>query len=289
MPRSIWNGTISFGLVNVPIGLYSAIEEKQIRFHQMTKSGHRIRQKRVDEKTGKEVEYGALVKGYERSKGKVILVEPEELDAAAPEQTRTIDIEDFVDLVDIDPIYYNTTYYIAPRSGQGADKAYALLRDAMHKSGRAAIGRFVMRTKQYLVVIRAEDDVLMLETLYFADEIRNYKDLNIPSKRVSVGPKEVKIAQQLIESLTTDWDPKRYKDTFRAAVQKVIDRKAKGLTITVEEPEEEKPEVLDLVAALEASLARKGGRAGAKNTAGRRTAAAKKTTKRAAKKTRKAS
>ncbi len=154
MPRAIWNGTISFGLVNVPIGLYSAIEEKQIRFHQMTKSGHRIRQKRVDEKTGKEVDYDALVKGYEKTRGKVVLVEPQELDAAAPEQTRTIDIEDFVELADIDPIYYNSTYYIAPRSGAGADKAYALLREAMRKSGRAAIGRFVMRTKQYLAVIR---------------------------------------------------------------------------------------------------------------------------------------
>jgi DNA end-binding protein Ku len=257
MPRAIWNGTISFGLVNVPVGLYSAIEEKQIHFHQMTKSGHRIRQKRVDEKTGKEVEYNALVKGYEKSKGKVILVESEELDAAASEQTRTIDIEDFVDLADIDPIYYNTTYYIAPRSGAGADKAYALLREAMRKSGRAAVGRFVMRTKQYLAVIRAEHDVLMLETLYFADEIRSPKDLKIPDKRVSVGAREIAIAQQLIDSLTTDWDPNRYKDTYRAAVQKVIDRKAKGQTITVEEPEEQPSEVLDLVQALQASLERK--------------------------------
>ena len=257
MPRSIWNGTISFGLVNVPIGLYSAIEEKQIRFHQMTKSGHRVRQKRVDEKTGKEVDYESLVKGYEKTKGKVVLVEPEELDAAAPEQTRTIDIEDFVELADIDPIYYNNTYYVAPRSGQGADKAYALLREAMQKSGRAAIGRFVMRTKQYWVVIRASEEALILETLYFADEIRNYKDLNIPSKRVSVGAKELKIAQQLIDSLTSEWDPKRYKDTYRAEVQKVIDRKAKGQTITVEKPEEEAPKVLDLVEALQASLDRK--------------------------------
>src|SRR5262245_57757014 len=117
MPRSIWNGTISFGLVNVPVGLYSAIQPKSISFHEVTKSGHRIRHKRVDEKTGREVDYDAIVKGYERTKGRMVLVEPEELAAAAPKQTRTIEIEDFVDLADIDPIYYNSTYYVAPRSG----------------------------------------------------------------------------------------------------------------------------------------------------------------------------
>jgi DNA end-binding protein Ku len=253
MPRAIWNGTISFGLVNVPVGLYSAIEEKQIRFHQVTKSGHRIRQKRVDEKTGREVDYDALVKGYEKARGKVVLVEPEELEAAAPEQTRTIEIEDFVELDDIDPIYYNSAYYVAPRAGAGADKAYALLREAMRKTGRAAVGRFVMRTKQYLAVIRAKDDVLVLETLYFADEIRDPKELKIP-KRVSVGTRELKIATQLIDSLTSEWDPARYKDTYRAAVEKVIDRKARGETITVETVKEEKGEVLDLVQALQASL-----------------------------------
>jgi DNA end-binding protein Ku len=266
MPRAIWNGTITFGLVNVPIGLYSAIEEKQIRFHQVTKSGHRIRQKRVDEKTGREVDYDALVKGYEKARGKVVLIEPEELEAAAPEQTRTIEIEDFVELADIDPIHYNSAYYVAPRTGAGADKAYALLREAMRKTGRAAIGRFVMRTKQYLAVIRAKDDVLVLETLYFADEIRDPAELKVP-KRVSVGTRELKIATQLIDSLTTEWDPGRYKDTYRAAVQKVIDRKAKGETITVEAAKEDKGEVLDLVQALQASLDAK-----AKGAKGRRPA-----------------
>jgi len=253
MPRSIWNGTISFGLVNVPVGLYSAIQPKSISFHEMTKSGHRIRHKRVDEKTGREVDYNAIVKGYERSNGKYVLVEPEELDAAAPTQTRTIEIEDFVDLADIDPIYYNATYYVSPRSGNGADKAYVLLREAMERSGRAAIGRFVMRTKQYLVVIRPDDNMLVLETLYFADEVRNPKELDIPS-RVKVSPNEVKIAKQLIDSLTREWDPKHYKDTYRAALQKVIERVAKGEEITVEEPDEEHAEVVDLVEALQRSL-----------------------------------
>jgi DNA end-binding protein Ku len=253
MPRSIWNGAISFGLVNVPVSLYSAIEQKDIRFHQMTKSGHRVRQKRVDEQTGKEVQYESLVKGYEQSKEKFVLVEPEELEAAAPRQTRSIEIEDFVELAEIDPIYYQTTYYVAPQKKAGADKGYALLHKAMERSERAAIGRFVMRTKQYLVAVRPVNNHLVLETLYFADEIRDTKDLDLP-KGVKVGDREMKIALQLIDSLTTEWDPKRYKDTYRAEVEKILRAKAKGRTITLEEPEETDAGVLDLVAALQASL-----------------------------------
>jgi DNA end-binding protein Ku len=253
MPRSIWNGAISFGLVNVPVSLYSAIEQKDIRFHQMTKSGHRVRQKRVDEKTGKEVQYDSLVKGYEQSKEKFVLVEPEELEAAAPRQTRAIEIEDFVELAEIDPIHYQTTYYVAPQKKAGADKGYALLHKAMERSERAAIGRFVMRTKQYLVAVRPVNNHLVLETLYWADEIRDTKELDLP-KGVRVGDREMKIALQLIDSLTTEWDPKRYKDTYRAEVEKIIRAKAQGKTITVEEAEETDSGVLDLVAALQASL-----------------------------------
>ena len=258
MPRSIWNGTISFGLVNVPVGLYSAVESKEIHFHLMTTSGHRVRNKRVDDQTGREVDYDSLVKGYERSKGRYVIVEPEELEAAAPKQTRTIEIEDFVELADIDPIYYSSTYYLAPRSGNAADKSYALLREAMEKSGKAAVGRFVMRTKQYLAVVRPADGMLVLETLYFDDEIRDPKELDIP-KRVSVGARELKVARQLIDSLTTEWKPSRYHDTYRAEVEKIVRRKAKGETIVAaEEPDTGPTNVTDLVAALEASLARKG-------------------------------
>ena len=221
MPRAIWNGTISFGLVNVPIGLYSAIEEKQIRFHQMTKSGHRIRQKRVDEKTGREVDYDALVKGYEKSRGKVVLVEPEELEAAAPEQTCAIEIEDFVELADIDPIYYNTTYYVAPRAGAGADKAYMLLRDAMRKSGRAAIGRFVMRGGEQLL---GRGDMLFLPPA---------------SSRVI----------RLHGPYISEQESARLASFLRKQGKPTYDE-----TITVEEPKEEKGEVLDLVQALQASL-----------------------------------
>lgn len=259
MPRSLWNGSLSFGLVNVPISLYTAIEPKDIHFHQMTTNGHRIRQKRVDEKTGREVEYASIVKGYEQSKGKVVVVEPEELEAAAPKQTRTIEIEEFVDLAEIDPIHYNSTHYLAPGKGAGADKGYALLRDVMEKSDRAAIGRFVMRTKQYLVAIRVDNGVLLLHTLYFADEIRATTGLGIP-KRTKAGDRELRIAKQLVDSLTVEWDPKRYKDTYRADVQKIIAKKAKGQDVVVDEPEEQPSGVIDLVAALQASLDRKGPR-----------------------------
>jgi DNA end-binding protein Ku len=252
MPRSIWNGAISFGLVNVPVGLYSAVEPKDIQFHQMTKSGHRIRMKRVDDKTGREVEYGDLLKGYELSKGKYVMIERDDLAAAAPKQTRTIEIEDFVELADIDPIYYESTYYLAPR-GSGADKAYALLREAMERTDRAGIGRFVLRTKQYLAAIRASEGVLLLNTMYFADEIRSARGLDVPT-RVKVGTRELKIAEQLIQSLTTDWDPSRYDDTYRAEVLKVIRKKSKGQPIAVEKEEEPRAQVVDLVEALKASL-----------------------------------
>ncbi|HEX5097465.1 MAG TPA: Ku protein [Acidimicrobiia bacterium] len=269
MPRSLRNGSVSFGLVNVPIALYTAIEPKDIHFHQMTKSGHRIRQKRVDEKTGREVEYKSIVKGYEQSKGKYVMVEPEEIDAAAPKQTRAIEIEEFVDLAEIDPIYYNSTYYVAPGKGAGADKGYALLRDVMEKSGRAAIGRFVMRTKQYLAAIRVDKGTLVLHTLYFADEIRDTKGLGIPS-RTKAGDREVRIARQLVDSLTVEWDPKRHKDTYRADVEKIIAKKAKGQEITYEEPEEQPAGVIDLVAALQASLDAKKPRKAAKKAPARK-------------------
>jgi DNA end-binding protein Ku len=267
MPRSIWNGAISFGLVNVPVQLFSAIEEKDVHFHQMTKNGHRIRYKRVDEKTGREVGYKDIDKGYELSKGKFVVIDPDELEAATPEQTRRIDIEEFVDLDEIDLIYYETTYYVAPRNEAGADKAYALLRDAMARADKVAIGRFVMRTKQYLVAIRPQENILLLETMYFADEIRNPKDLDVPAK-LRGNTKELKIADQLIDSLTVEFDPKRYKDTYRAEMLKLIKRVAKGESIAVEEPERPRAEVVDLVEALRASLDTKGKR-GSKRRSGR--------------------
>jgi DNA end-binding protein Ku len=255
MARAIWTGSISFGLVNIPVAIYSATESKDIHFHNLTPKGHRVRNKRVDDRTGREVEYRDLVKGYELSKGKYVIVEPEELAAASPEQTRTIDIEDFVELAEIDPIYFESTYYLAPpsRTPESGRKAYALLREALTRSERVGIGTFVMRTKQYLAAIRPADSLLYLDTLYFADEIRATGDLNVPP-RLRGSTRELKIAEQLIDSLTTKWDPKRYKDTYRAEVLKIVKQKQRGKAIATEAPDETRAPVVDLMEALRASL-----------------------------------
>src|SRR5437764_132122 len=251
MPRAIWNGAISFGLVNVPVQLFSAVEPKDIHFHQFTKSGQGTRYKRVWDKSNREVDYDDIVKGYELSKGKFVLVTPEELGAADPRQTRTIDIEDFVELSEIDPIYFESSYYLAPRNG--AAHAYALLREAMERSERIAIGRFVMRTKQYLAAIRPSGNVLVLETMFFPDEIRDPKALDIPG-RVKVAERERRVAEQLIDSLTVAWDPKRYEDTYREEVLSIIKKKAKGQEIVAEEAPAPDRKVVDLFEALQSSL-----------------------------------
>jgi DNA end-binding protein Ku len=183
------------------------------------------------------------------------MITPDELAAADPRRTKTIDIEDFVELADIDPIYYARTYYLEPGSGDGAKHAYVLLRDAMDKTGRAAIGRFVFRTKQYLIVLRPLEDCLTITTLSFSDEVRDWRKLDIP-RRVKTDARELRIATQLIDSLTTDWKPEKYDDTYRERVLKLIRDKAKGKEITVEEAEEPAP-VTDLLEALKASLDRR--------------------------------
>jgi DNA end-binding protein Ku len=274
MPRAIWKGSISFGLVNVPIGLFSATESKTVHFHQLDKkTKKRVHNTRTVEGSKKEIDYDDIVKGYEVTKGNYVVVEPEDLQAVAPEQSRTIDIEDFVDIADIDPVHYDKSYYLAPDGSGGATKSYALLRDAMDKSGRVAIGRFVLRSKQYLACIRPSDKVLVLHTMWFPDEVRDPKDLDVPGK-VKPTPKEMKAAQQLIDSLTSDWDPKRYHDTYREDVEKLLKAKAKGKEIAIE-PQEEREPISDLMAALEASVT---------DLRERRATKAKKTTKKAAKK-----
>jgi len=253
MARAIWSGTISFGLVNVPVKLYTATEEKDISFNQFDeRSGERIRMKRVREDNGREVAYENIVKGYETSKGKYVMVTPEELEAVDPGPRRTIELEDFVDLDEIDPIYFVKTYYVGPDGSDTVRHAYALLREAMRKSNRAGIGRFVFRTKQYLVAIRPLEDVLALTTLYFADEVRNAKEVGAPGK-LKLSPKEMQIATRFIDAQTTTWKPERYDDTYRESVMKLIRDKSKGKEITVEKAEKPAP-VTDLVAALEASL-----------------------------------
>jgi Ku protein len=191
MARAIWSGTISFGLVNVPVKLYSAVHSKDLQFHQFDPKGNRIQYKRVSEKSGREVDYSDIVKGYEVKKGQYVMVDPDELQAYRPESTKTIEISDFVDLDEIDPIYYETTYYLAP-DGKAAEKAYNLLLQSMEKQGKAAIGKVVIRTKQYLAAIRPLDGVLALSTMRFADEVvptsevkngSSGKDASVSSRR----------------------------------------------------------------------------------------------------------
>jgi DNA end-binding protein Ku len=253
----MWSGAISFGLVNVPVKLYSAVSRKTVRFHQLNgKTGNRIAQKRVDPSTGEEVNYEDLVKGYELTKEHYVIITPEELEALDPEKSRTIDIEDFVDLADIDPVYYDHPYYLIP--DKGAAKAYGLLLNAMQESGKVAIARVVIRTKENLVAIRpAPGNVLMMETMIFADEVVPPDEIEeLPeAKDLKATDRELKMAQQLIDSLSSDFEPDKYQDEYREKVLELIERKAAGEEIAVQ-PEAPAPkEVPDLMAALEASLA----------------------------------
>jgi DNA end-binding protein Ku len=256
MARAIWTGAISFGLVNVPVKLYSATSPKTVRFHQVSaKTGARIRQKRVDPSTGEEVPYEEIVKGFEISPDRYVLIEPEELDALDPKATKTVDIEDFVDLSEIDPIYYDHSYYLAPTAG-GA-KAYRLLLDAMGKSGKVGIGRVVLRSKQQLCALRPTGDVLTLSTMLFGDEVLapdRLDELDAVSE-AEASDREIKMAQQLIDSLSREFDASKYHDDYRERVLKLIERKAAGEEIAVEPAAEEPEPAPDLMAALEASLA----------------------------------
>jgi len=256
MPRSIWSGAISFGLINVPIKLYSAVSRKTVRFHQLNeKTGNRIQQKRVDSSTGEEVTFDDIVKGYELTKDSYVVIKPDELDALDPEKTRTIEIEDFVDLADIDPIYYDHPYYLVP--AKGAEKAYGLLLGAMEEAGKVAIARVVIRSKEQLVAIRPAGELLMMETMIFHDEVVPPEQLDeLPdAKDLKATERELKMAQQLIDSLSTDFEPDRYRDEYREKVLELVERKAQGEEIAVQAEAPEPAKVPDLMAALEASLA----------------------------------
>ena len=272
MARAIWSGTISFGLVSIPVKLYSATDPKDVRFHQFEEgTGKRIRYKRVAEDTDREVDYEDIVKGYEASKDEFVIVTPEELEAAAPEKTRMIEIEDFVGLEDIDPIYYEKTYYLAPQEDSGASKPYALLLQSMERTGRVGIGRFVLRSKEYLAAVRPRDGILVLETMFFADEIRDRSEIEGVPVRSKVSGRELDMARQLIDSLSTDWDPQKYRDTYRERVLELVEDKAKGREIVVpERPGEGK--VVDIMEALRASIeaTKKGERPSAAPDAGRK-------------------
>jgi DNA end-binding protein Ku len=254
MARAIWSGSISLGLVNVPVKLHSAVKHKDVHFHQLREgTGDRVRYKKVSEKSGREVDTEDIVKGYEVSKGNYVTVTDEDFEAAEPERTHTIEIEDFVAIEEVDPIHFVNTYWIAPQDSKGSSKAYALLRDAMEKKGRVAIGRFVLRTKEHLVLIRPVSGALAVHTMLFPDEIIAANEVDGLPVRVKPDVREVKMAEQLIDSLTVKWNPKKYRDTYREKLLDVIKRKAKGEEI-VTEPREQRADVVDLMAALEASV-----------------------------------
>jgi DNA end-binding protein Ku len=256
MARAIWTGAISFGLVNVPVKLYSATSPKTVRFHQLSaKTGARIKQKRVDPSTGDEVSFDDIVKGYELTPDRYVLIEPDELEALDPKATKTIDIEEFVDLAEIDPIYYDHSYYLAPTTG-GA-KAYQLLLEAMREAGKVAIGRVVIRSRQQLCALRPTEDVMTMSTMLFGDEVLSPDRIDELDTlgEAEASKRELSMAQQLIDSLSAEFDPAKFKDDYRERVLDLIERKAAGEEIAVQPQAEEPAAAPDLMAALEASLA----------------------------------
>lgn len=291
MARAIWSGSISFGLVNIPVKLYTAVSRKNVSFNQIDRrTGSRIKQKRVSALDGEEVPYEEIVKGYELPSGEYVTLDDDELASLDPEAQRTIDIEEFVDLVDIDPVYYDAAYYLVPDATTA--KPYKLLATAMEESQKVGIARFVMRTKQYVAAVRPKDGKLLLSTMVYDDEVVRPEEIGgfDALEKVDVSEREVGMAEQLIESLAQEFEPSKHRDTHREAVLELIERKAAGeteLVAPVTAPAADK--VIDLMAALEASVAaakeartrhptgRTGDKAGAKASKKKSTRASKST------------
>ncbi len=257
MARAIWSGSISFGLLNVPVKLYSAVARRNIALREIRDSDSaRIKHRRVAEGTDEEVPYENIVKAFEITPGQYVPIGKDEMSALAPEKTRAIEVKDFVDLEQIDPIYFDSPYYLGP--AEGAEKAYSLLAKAMEASGKVAIARFVFRNKEHLAALRANDGVLTLTTMRFADEVVAARDLEdvVPEKAPKVAKKEQDMAEQLIESLSTEFDPSAYRDEYREQLMALIERKAEGKEIVASEAEEpQATKAPDLMAALEQSIA----------------------------------
>jgi DNA end-binding protein Ku len=266
MPRSIWNGTITFGLIAVPIKVYSATESHTIHFHQVHGSdGARIKQKRICSKEGKEVPYKEVAMGYEVRGGEFVMLDKEEIDAAAGDRAHTIELEQFVDREQVDPVYYNRTYYLG--AGSDGEDAYRLLHDALKRAGRTGLGRWVFHNREYLVAVRAGDDVLVLHTMRFADELIGVEKLDIAKPSRKPTDAELGMAEKLVDSLQKSFRPASFKDSYRDRVSELIKAKAAGEEIEL--PEYEEPEAPDdLMAALEASLGN-GKRNGKKNSRSR--------------------
>lgn len=254
MARPMWSGSISFGLVNVPVKAYTAVRDHDVHFHQLEKkSGARIRYRRVSDKSGREVDDDNIEMGFELSSGDYVTFDKDELQELRPASTRSVDVTDFVALEEIDPIYYERTYWLAP-DGDAAKRAYQLLLAAMEQQGRVGIGSVVMRNKQYLTAIRPLDGVLAMSTMRFADEVVPRSDIDaLPSRRSKPDARELRMATQIVEGLAAAWNPKAYRDTYTDELRDRIKAKDEGKEIVTEQPKGE-AKVLDLMAALEASV-----------------------------------
>jgi DNA end-binding protein Ku len=257
MARAIWSGVLTFGLVTVPVQLFAAAQDHTVHFHQLQRgTSDRVRNQRVNERTGKEVDFADIVKGYEVGGGDYVVVEPEELDEIAPGKSQTIDVSGFVDLDQVEPVYFARTYYLAPK-GEEYTKVYELLRAALEKENKAGVATFVMGAKQYLVALRAQHDVLVLHTLHWADEVRDpHEELPAVPKRATGKGKELETARQLIDALSIDWHPDDYHDTYEERVQELVTAKAKGQEIISAEAPPEATNVIDLMDALQRSVDR---------------------------------
>jgi DNA end-binding protein Ku len=250
--RTMWKGAISFGLVSIPVKVFPATEEKSVRFNQLHGTDHgRIKYQRVCAKDGKEVPYQEIVRGYEYEKDRYVVLEEDELDSIPVESSRTIDIDQFVDITEIDPIYFQKTYYLIPE--EAGIKAYALLREALTDDSKVGIAKVSFREKEHLATIRVSDKVIVLETMYWPDEIRQtaFEELD---KDVKVRSQEVQMARSLIENLTGEWEPDKYGDEYREALLQLIEKKVAGEEIEYVAPPEEAPKVVDLMEALRASV-----------------------------------
>ncbi|MGW7356250.1 non-homologous end joining protein Ku [Streptomyces sp. NPDC054802] len=258
MARAIWTGVLTFGLVTVPVGLYTATEDHTVHFHQLERgTGDRVRYKKVNERTGKEVESDDIVKGYDIGDGEYVVVEPEELEEIAPGKSRVIDMAGFVDLDQVEPVFFERTYYVAPQNKEYL-KVYELLRAALERSRKAGIATFTMRNKEYLTALRAQDEVLVLHTMHWADEVRDPRqelDL-LPDRRTKAGGRELDTAQQLIDALSMDWNPDDFHDTSEERAQALVDAKREGQEIVSEAGPPEATNVIDLMEALQSSVER---------------------------------
>jgi DNA end-binding protein Ku len=258
--RAIWKGTISFGLVNIPIALYPATRKEELRFRLLRKSDlSPVNYKRVAEKDGKEVPWDQIVKGYEYEKGKYVVLKDEDFERVDLEATQTVDIQDFVDLDEIDPMFFHKPYYLEPQ--KGGDKAYALLRDALEDSKKVGIAKVVIKTRQYLAGVKPEDGALVLELMHFADELVDMEKLHLP-KKVDVGKREMNMASALVDSMSAKWNPQKYQDDYREALMEVIEEKVKAGGKEIEEkpkPKKQPTKVIDLVEVLQKSLEQTGG------------------------------